>query len=100
MKTLKGWITTLVLAMTLLASTAFADGVIIGGRGNTQPCTPPVKASIDFGTVIGGVASQILANLTGIIIGGKDGVIIGGKDGVIIGGKDVPVVNCGIIIGG
>jgi len=91
MNTLKGWITTLVLALTLMTSTAVANtGVIIGGRGDNQPCTPPIKESVDNGVIIGG--------LTGVIIGGFAATI-----GVIIGGiipVEEPVENCGVIIGG
>jgi hypothetical protein len=93
MNTLKGWITTLVLAVTLMTSTAVAStGIIIGGRADNQPCMPPVKEDVDYSIIIGGFASDVLSSLTSIIIGGKSGIIIGGKE--------VPSENCGIIIGG
>jgi hypothetical protein len=70
-------------------STTYADGVIIGGLGQTQDnCTATTTkvAKMDFGVIIGG--------LTGVIIGGFTGVIIGG----IV--ATPPTQNCGVIIGG
>ena len=96
MNTFKGWITTFILGLALLVSTAPANaGVIIGGAINTPvPCQEPAKDSI-----------KTSADLGGIIIGGAfGGVIIGGASliGVIIGGAtdDGGSTNCGVIIGG
>ena len=88
MKTLKGWITTTCLALTLMVSTTFADGVIIGGVAQAQDNCTTTTAKVDkynFGVIIGG--------LTGVIIGGFTGVIIGGLN-------DTSTTNCGVIIGG
>ena len=95
MKTLKGWITTSFLAITLIVSTMPANaGVIIGGGDLTTTidnCTASSTkvGKLDFGVIIGG--------LTGVIIGGFTGVIFGG------GFTDTDTTstqNCGVIIGG
>jgi len=98
MNTFKGWITTFIIGVALLVSTAPANaGVIIGGAiDNTPvPCQEPAKDS-----------TKTSADFGGIIIGGASfgGIIIGGASliGIIIGGAtdDGGSTNCGVIIGG
>jgi hypothetical protein len=101
MNTLKGWITTIFLAATLVASTMTATaGTIIGGRSNTSNiCSESGTVKVQETT--GDLGGTIIGGLAGTIIGGLTGTIIGGLYGTIIGGvSQVPTVDCGTIIGG
>ncbi len=87
MTTLKGWITTTFLAVTLILSTMTANaGVIIGGADLTSTCseTTGKAVKVDYGVIIGGI--------TGVIIGGFTGVIIGGLTSF-----DTTPTDCGVI---
>ena len=100
MSTHKGWITTGILAIILMASTmTIHAGTIIGGRSsNLDTCTDPGTSKSEVKANFGGT---IIGGLTGTIIGGFAGTIIGGFAGTIIGGVvDAPTTNCGTIIGG
>ena len=100
MSTRKGWITTGVLAVTLMASTMTINaGTIIGGRSSSlDTCSDPGTGKFEVKDNLGGT---IIGGLTGTIIGGFAGTIIGGIAGTIIGGVvDAPTTNCGTIIGG
>jgi hypothetical protein len=95
MKTLKGWITTTCLAVTLVFSAMPVNaGIIVGGRTiSDDTCKETAKVDSAGGIIVGG--------FTGIIVGGLTGIIVGGLTGIIVGGPaDTPTVNCGIIVGG
>lgn len=87
MKTLKGWITTTFLAVTLMLSTMTVNaGIIFGGNLNQpSPCLPPGTDK---------VLTAPSDDIVGIIFGGLVGIIFGG------GSLSQPVENCGIIFGG
>lgn len=85
MNTLKGWISTTVVAMILMASTMTADaGVIIANR---DACQEPMKIEVKDDLV-----GIIIANATGIIIANVTGIIIANAT------DEIPTQNCGIII--
>lgn len=90
MKTLKGWITTTFLAVSLMASTTGANaGIIIAGA--TDTCTEPTKVE----------SKQTSNSFSGILIAGLTGILIAGFGGIIIAGAaDESQTNCGIIIAG
>ena len=90
MTTLKGWITTTFLVLSLMISTTGANaGIIIAGEMDT--CTEPTKVE----------APATQDDLGGIIIAGITGIIIAGLTGIIIAGAaEEPQTNCGIIIAG
>jgi hypothetical protein len=90
MRTVKGWIATTFLALSLVVSTVPANaGVIIGGFAENKPqtCEQSATAQMKTGVIIGGFT-------VGVIIGGVIGVIIGGFS------NDREATNCGVIIGG
>lgn len=92
MKTLKGWITTSILAAILVGSTGTVNaGIIIAGASeptNDKGCTQKTEPTSE-------------KDLGGIIIAGFGGIIIAGFGGIIIAGaaEETPV-DCGIIIAG
>lgn len=88
MKTIKGWIPTTFLALTLALSAVNAEaGILITGLkgGESQPCTEDTT-KVNSGILITG--------FTGILITGFTGILI-------TGAVDAPSQeNCGILITG
>ena len=93
MRSIKGWIPTAILTVTMLfGATAANAGIIYGGYAPTPTDNPCGTQTADNGGIIYG-------GLTGIIYGGFTGIIYGGYTGIIYGGLTQPTsTSCGIIV--
>ena len=70
MNTLKGWITTtfLMLSIASLATNAHA-GIIVGNRTTSDPGSVSCTEKVEWGIIVGNVVGIIVGNFGGIIVG-------------------------------
>lgn len=94
MRSIKGWIPTALLTVTILFGATVANaGIIYGGYAPTPKTEDPCVAQTNDN---GGI---IYGGLTGIIYGGFTGIIYGGYTGIIYGGyASSSSTSCGIIV--
>lgn len=70
MTTMKGWISTTVLAAALtMSATSINAGIIVGNATGSNDTCFDRAIKIDWGIIVGNLGGIIVGNLTGIIVG-------------------------------
>jgi hypothetical protein len=89
MKKLKGWISTTVLPVALIAvmSSSASAGILVGNISGGQPSAGECSersVKLDWGILVGNVTGILVGNLTGILVGNLN---------------DIPVEDCTVTVG-
>ena len=92
MTKLRGYIPTMLMAVTLMfGATAANAGIVIGGRAEATTTTSNTCQE----TTLTGILSDLVSFArTGIVIGGRAGIVIGGRT------ECMTTASFGIVIGG